>query len=86
VEKVKQTEAAVADIGELQSQFASKLLEQEEEIQGLFGSAIESTQNIQKGNKELMQAVQRKVSFRICMLFVLICASMCLLFLDWYSV
>ncbi|XP_043694274.1 syntaxin-81-like [Telopea speciosissima] len=47
--------------------------------------AVEATQNVDMGNKELSQAIQRNSSSRTFLLLFLFVLTFSILFLDWYS-
>lgn len=47
--------------------------------------AVEATKNVELGNKELSQAIQRNSSSRTFLLLFLFVLTFSILFLDWYS-
>lgn len=47
--------------------------------------AVEATKNVELGNKELSQAIQRNSSSRTFLLLFLFVLTFSVLFLDWYS-
>ena len=47
--------------------------------------AVEATKNVEQGNKELSQAIQRNSSSRTFLLLFLFVLTFSILFLDWYS-
>ena len=51
----------------------------------LFEQAVEATSNVELGNKELSQAIQRNSSSRTFLLLFLFVLTFSILFLDWYN-
>ena len=47
--------------------------------------AVEATKNVELGNKELSQAIQRNSSSRTFLLLFLFVLTFSILFLDWYN-
>lgn len=47
--------------------------------------AVEATNNVERGNKELSQAIQRNSSSRTFLLLFFFVLTFSVLFLDWYS-
>ncbi|MFS8028538.1 hypothetical protein Hanom_Chr16g01511751 [Helianthus anomalus] len=47
--------------------------------------AVGATKNVEMGNKELTQAIQRNSSSRTFLLLFLVVLTFSVLFLDWYS-
>ena len=58
-------------IGELQSIFTEKLLEQADDIERVHADTVASTENIKGGNEAVRQAIQNKASYsyRVYILF-----------------
>jgi hypothetical protein len=47
--------------------------------------AVEATKNVELGNKELTQAIQRNSSSRTFLMLFLFVLTFSIIFLDWYS-
>jgi t-SNARE complex subunit (syntaxin) len=76
----------MADIASQNQRLAHMLHDQSETIQQLHTDAEETEDNVDAGNKELEQAVSRdSSSFRNLVVGLLLGASACLLFLDYYA-
>ncbi|CAM8984076.1 unnamed protein product [Rhodiola kirilowii] len=65
------------DMGRVQQQYL------DDETRAL--QAVEATKNVELGNKELSQAIQRNSSSRTFLLMFLFVLTFSVLFLDWYS-
>ena len=50
-----------------------------------FSQAVEATNNVERGNKELSQAIQRNNSSRTFLLLFFFVLTFSVLFLDWYK-
>ena len=74
----------MAQISEMATLFASKVAAQEKEVELLFSHGEQTGENITRGNQSLESAARHGRDFRIFALSFLICASLTLLFLDWY--
>ena len=76
----------MAEIASQNQRLAHILNEQTEVIDQLHTDADETDTNVDKGNKELQQVVSRDSrSFRNMVVGLLVGASACLLFLDWFG-
>lgn len=84
LEKLRQSERKMTQIGAELTLFSTMVLEQEETIGTIHDAAITSVSHVKLGNQQLRQASKRGVDFRLSVLFVLVMASLSLLFLDWY--
>ena len=85
LDAMHRAEASMASIANLMSLFQTKVLQQEEQIETIYDQAIQSTLHVHSGINQLKQAIQRGVTFRMMMLFMILVLSFSLLFLDWYS-
>ncbi|KAJ1953020.1 hypothetical protein IWQ62_006090 [Dispira parvispora] len=83
--QVRQTEQALLEISALQSALSTHLAVQTQETERLHAEAIATTERVQQGNEQLLQARQRNADTRKWILFFLIMASLILLFLDWFD-
>jgi t-SNARE complex subunit (syntaxin) len=76
----------MSDIASQNQRLAHMLHDQNEVIDTLHADAEEIDDNVDAGNKELQQAVSRDSSnFRNLVVGLLLGASACLLFLDYYA-
>jgi len=83
LDQIQRSEQRMAEIASLMSLFSTKVSEQEEQIQSIHDNAVRSVAHVQSGNQELRHATERRVTFRIVVLFVLATLSFSLVFLDW---
>jgi syntaxin 18 len=72
-------------IAELQEVFTEKVLEQDKDIERIFGTVVGTTENLRDANTQIRQAIQSNASLRFYVLFFLLVMSLTLLFLDWYN-
>ncbi|XP_054287178.1 syntaxin-18 [Macrosteles quadrilineatus] len=82
---VRQIETKVVKIAELQEVFAEKVLEQDKDIERIFGTVVGTTENLRDANTQIRQAIQSNASLRFYVIFFLLVMSLTLLFLDWYN-
>jgi len=75
----------VVEIARLQEIFTENVLKQEQDLNRLNETAIESTEDIRTGNEHLRDAIKKKAGLRIWILFFTITLAFTLLFLDWYN-
>ena len=76
----------MAEIAEQNQRLAHMLHDQNEVIDTLHQDAEATEDNVDEGNRQLQQAVSRDShGFRNLVVGLLLGASACLLFLDWYS-
>mmetsp|Transcript_5043 Transcript_5043/g.11013 ORF Transcript_5043/g.11013 Transcript_5043/m.11013 type:complete len:304 (+) Transcript_5043:178-1089(+) len=86
VEQAKEAESSMMQISNLSNLFASKVAEQEREVDWLFSHAEQTSENLVRGNQYLDSAARHSRDFRMLALSFLVTASFSLLFLDWYYV
>lgn len=84
LDHIRRAEQKMSDIGSLLSLFATKVVEQEEQIHTIYDHAIQSTLHVHSGIAQLKKAAQRGVTFRMMILFMILMLSFAMLFLDWY--
>lgn len=82
---VQQTETKMVEMSALNHLMATHVLQQAQQIEQLYLQAVEATTNVELGNKELSQAIQRNSSSRTFLLLFLFVLTFSILFLDWYS-
>jgi syntaxin 18 len=83
--QVRQAEKALLEISTLQSQLTNHLAVQTLQTDRLYGDSLATTERVEQGNLQLIQAKERNRGTRKFMLIFLLGASLVLLFLDWYS-
>ncbi|OXU17045.1 hypothetical protein TSAR_008199, partial [Trichomalopsis sarcophagae] len=84
-EEVKQIETKVVHITELQEFFTQRVLEQNKNLEQVFTTVVESTENVKEANEYIRKAIQRNAGLRVWILFFLLVMSFTLIFLDWYN-
>lgn len=85
LDAVEQTETKMVEMSALNHLMSTHVLQQAQQIEMLYDQAVEATQNVEMGNKELSQAIQRNSSSRTFLLLFLFVLTFSILFLDWYS-
>ncbi|XP_044462651.1 syntaxin-81-like [Mangifera indica] len=85
LDAVQQTETKMVEMSALNHLMSTHVLQQAQQIELLYDQAVEATKNVELGNKELSQAVQRNSSSRTFLLLFLCVLTFSILFLDWYS-
>ncbi|CAM6101060.1 unnamed protein product [Calypogeia fissa] len=85
MDTVQDTERKMLEVSALNHLFSTHVLKQAQQIEKLYQQALDATQNVDKGNLELVKAIQRSSSSRLYILLVVIVLSFGLLFLDWYE-
>lgn len=83
--QVRQAEKALMEISTLQSQLTNHLAVQTLQTDRLYGDSLATTERVEQGNLQLIQAKERNRGTRKFMLIFLLGASLVLMFLDWYS-
>lgn len=85
LDAAQQTEAKMLEMSALNHLMSTHVLQQTQQIELLYEQAVEATKNVELGNKELSQAIQRNSSSRTFLLLFLVVLTFSILFLDWYS-
>lgn len=85
LDAVQQTETKMVEMSALNHLMSTHVLQQAQQIEFLYEQAVEATTNVELGNKELSQAIQRNSSSRTFLLLFLFVLTFSILFLDWYS-
>lgn len=85
LDAARQTETQMVEMSALNHLLSTHVLQQVQQIELLYDQAVEATKNVQLGNKELFQAIQRNKSSRTFLLLFLFVLTFSILFLDWYS-
>ncbi|KAL8188558.1 hypothetical protein R6Q57_029846 [Mikania cordata] len=81
----RETETRTVEMSALNHLMSTHVLQQALQIEYLYDQAVEATKNVEMGNKELTQAIQRNSSSRTFLLLFLVVLTLSVLFLDWYS-
>ena len=76
-----QEQELAAALGVITAQLAA----QHEAVESIAEDAQKSHDNVQGGNRELQQAVQRPGMLREVAVTILVSLTLLLVFLDWYS-
>ncbi|KDP26062.1 hypothetical protein JCGZ_21095 [Jatropha curcas] len=85
LDAAQQTETKMVEMSALNHLMSTHVLQQAQQIEHLYEQAVEATKNVELGNKELSQAIQRNSSSRTFLLLFLFVLTFSVLFLDWYS-
>ncbi|KAM3375260.1 syntaxin-81 [Capsicum galapagoense] len=85
LDSVQETETKMVEMSALNHLMSTHVFQQAQQIELLYEQAVEATQNVALGNKELSQAIQRNSSSRTFLLLFLFVLTFSILFLDWYS-
>ncbi|KAI5649052.1 hypothetical protein M9H77_35057 [Catharanthus roseus] len=85
LDAVQETETKMVEMSALNHLMSTHVLQQAQQIELLYEQAIEATKNVELGNKELTQAIQRNSSSRTFLLLFLFVLTFSVIFLDWYN-
>ncbi|KAM7497342.1 hypothetical protein LguiA_021756 [Lonicera macranthoides] len=85
LDAVQETETKMIEMSALNHLMSTHVLQQAQQIELLYEQAVEATTNVELGNKELSQAIQRNSSSRTFLLLFLFVLTFSVLFLDWYG-
>nr|AFK47396.1 unknown [Lotus japonicus] len=85
LDTVQETETKMVEMSALNHLMSTHVLQQAHQIEYLYEQAVEATKNVEFGNKELSQAIQRNSSNRTFLLLFLFVLTFSIIFLDWYS-
>ncbi|XP_022993065.1 syntaxin-81-like [Cucurbita maxima] len=85
LDAVQETETKMVEMSALNHLMSTHVLQQAQQIEFLYEQAVEATKNVELGNKELSQAIQRNSSSRTFLLLFLFVLTFSIIFLDWYS-
>ncbi|XP_068654906.1 syntaxin-81 isoform X2 [Aristolochia californica] len=85
LDAVQETETKMVEVSALNHLMSTHILQQAQQIEYLYEQAVEATNNVDKGNKELSQAIERNRGSRTFLLLFLFVLTFSILFLDWYS-
>ncbi|KAL6988026.1 Syntaxin-81 [Sarracenia purpurea var. burkii] len=85
LDAAQETETKMVEMSALNHLMSTHVLQQAQQIEVLYEQAVEATTNVELGNKELSQAIQRNSSSRTFLLLFLFVLTFSILFLDWYN-
>ncbi|CAN0909626.1 SYP81 [Linum grandiflorum] len=85
LDAAQQTETKMVEMSALNHLMSTHVLQQAQQIEHLYDQAVEATKNVELGNKELSQAIQRNSSSRTFLVLFLFVLTFSIIFLDWYS-
>ncbi|CAO2827147.1 unnamed protein product [Amaranthus hypochondriacus] len=85
LDAAQETETKMVEMSALNHLMSTHVLQQAQQIEYLYDQAVEATKNVELGNKELTQAIQRNSGSRTFLLLFLIVLTFSVLFLDWYN-
>ncbi|KAK4750182.1 hypothetical protein SAY87_027631 [Trapa incisa] len=85
LDSVQETETKMVEMSALNHLMSTHVLHQAQQIEHLYEQAVEATENVDLGNKELSKAIERNSSSRTFLLLFLFVMTFSILFLDWYS-
>ncbi|KAF8397357.1 hypothetical protein HHK36_016270 [Tetracentron sinense] len=85
LDAVQETETKMVEMSALNHLMSTHVLQQAQQIEFLYDQAVEATKNVELGNKELSQAIDRNSGSRTFLLLFLVVLTFSILFLDWYS-
>ena len=84
VDQARQAESSMLEISKLTHLFATKVEQQNVEVEMLSQHAEQTSENLVRGNAYLDSAAKHSRDFRLLVMSFLLIASFSLLFLDWY--
>lgn len=85
LDAVQETETKMIEMSALNHLMSTHVLQQSQQIEYLYDQAVETTNNVQLGNKEISQAIQRNSSSRTFLLLFFFVLTFSTIFLDWYN-
>ncbi|KAJ3682685.1 hypothetical protein LUZ60_012912 [Juncus effusus] len=85
LDAVQETETKMMEMSMLNHLISTHVQQQAQQIEQLYQQAVEATNNVERGNKELSQAIQRNQGSRTFLMLFFFVLTFSVLFLDWYS-
>ncbi|KAI3915683.1 hypothetical protein MKX01_015508 [Papaver californicum] len=85
LDAVQETETKMVEMSSLNHLMSTHVLQQAQQIEFLYEQAVEATNNVDMGNREFRQAIDRNSTSRTFLLLFLFVPTFSVLFLDWYS-
>lgn len=85
LDTAQETERKMIEMSALNHLFSTHVLHQAQQIEMLYQQALDATENVEKGNKEIRKAIDRNSSSRTFLLLFLFVLPLALLFLHWYN-
>ncbi|KAG0448363.1 hypothetical protein HPP92_027856 [Vanilla planifolia] len=85
LDAVQETETKMVEMSALNHLMSTHVLQQAQQIELLYNQAVEATKNVELGNRELTQAIQRNSGSRTFLILFLLVLTFSVIFLDWYN-
>ncbi|KAH7293780.1 hypothetical protein KP509_28G042100 [Ceratopteris richardii] len=85
MDAAQETERKMIEMSALNHLFSTHVMHQAQQIEMLYQQALDATENVVKGNKEIRKAIERSKSSRTFLLLFLFVLPFALLFLHWYN-
>ncbi|KAG0503929.1 hypothetical protein HPP92_004001, partial [Vanilla planifolia] len=86
LDAVQETETKMVEMSALNHLMSTHVLQQAQQIELLYNQAVEATKNVELGNRELTQAIQRNSGSRTFLILFLLVLTFSVIFLDcWRS-
>lgn len=82
---VREAERTVLEIAQLNHVFAAKVLEQAREIETLYELAVEATESVQRGNRELRKMRKRGPVLKYALAALALFLALMLLLQEWIA-
>ncbi|CAI9295917.1 unnamed protein product [Lactuca saligna] len=82
LDAARDTETKMVEMSALNHLMSTHVLQQAQQIEYLYDQAVEATKNVEMGNKELSQAIERNSSSRVFLLLFIAVFTFTILFLD----
>ncbi|MCO5586315.1 hypothetical protein L7F22_040254 [Adiantum nelumboides] len=83
LDTAQETERKMIEMSALNHLFSTHVLHQAQQIEMLYQQALDATENVEKGNKEIRKTIDRSSSSRTFLLLFLFVLPLALLFLHW---
>ncbi|RXG52563.1 Syntaxin-18 [Armadillidium vulgare] len=84
-EEVKLITKQVVELSRMQDLFTENVEIQSQQIDEIHETILHATDNVQRGNEQVREAMRKDAGFRVWIMFFLIVMSLTILFLDWYN-
>lgn len=85
LDAVQETETKMVEVSALNHLMSTHVLQQAQQIEQLYEQAVEATHNVEKGNRELSQAIQRNSCGTTSLILFFAVLTFSVLFLHWYN-
>ncbi|CAH1447204.1 unnamed protein product [Lactuca virosa] len=85
LDAARDAETKMVEMSALNHLMSTHVLQQAQQIEYLYDQAVEATKNVEMGNKELTQAIQRNKSCKVFLLLFVAAFTIAFLFVDLYN-